>query len=232
MEPQWFNEQLRSDLDNVAAKQKISPGETLIHADLDQHSTYIIVDGSVRVWSHESLQEQDSCDAILLDDITAIDIVGEIAAIDGKPSNTVIESITPVKAYRIHIDHFSNLMNDHSDLRNHVFKILCERLRSANDRIHDAHLLPSKSRVLKEIIRLALKARLDQNDLQSEIKDFPRHNIIASRCGVTRETVTRAIGCLSKKGIIQRKGRAMIIHNIHNLKDSFHSLKEGNTNSC
>ena len=73
------------------------------------------------------------------------------------------------------------------------------------------------NRIHAELLRLALAAGIEDN--VSEISPAPTHAEIASRISTHREAVTREFNALAQAGILEKRNRAMVVHDIAWLRD-------------
>lgn len=229
MQPAWFDQELQDNLESIAHKTKVRAGQVLLGQEpSEQTRTFIILNGQLRLWAPPDMKLDAESHNILIDDVNAIDVVGEIGALFGQPSEVIVEAITDGDVYGIKNEEFSNLIDTHKGLRDHVIKNLCRHISIANHRLRDAYTLTSKARVIKQILLLT-DFRSANGENSHIIKNFPRHNILAAKCGVTRETVSRALAVLIKKGVLERQGSTMIIHDYASLEDHYRELGGGPT---
>ena len=75
-------------------------------------------------------------------------------------------------------------------------------------------------RIQAEVLRLAnLAKRIGRS---AHIVPAPTHVEIASRVGTHREAVTRELNRLTRMGIIQRQGDALLITDVNRLAEMLH----------
>lgn len=217
----WLTEELLKDLETLG--QKITPekDEIFIHEYADKLYSYVLIKGRVRILAKSDPYLDDGYADIILNDIDAVDVLGEICAIDNKQHSSVVKTITPCIMYRMPATTFKSLIDQHAELRDFVMLRLCDKIRDANERLRDNCILTSNLRVTREIIRLAeiyAKPAADAEDPNyRHIVDFPKHHELASRCGVTRETVSRVLNKLVKEEILVKDGNGVIINDIEQL---------------
>ena len=72
-------------------------------------------------------------------------------------------------------------------------------------------------RVYRELLRLAEPDPADANAWR--IAELPTQQDIASRVGATRETVARALGQIVTSGVVQRRGRTLLIRDREMLEE-------------
>ncbi|WP_409562730.1 helix-turn-helix domain-containing protein [Hyphomicrobium sp. MC8b] len=90
----------------------------------------------------------------------------------------------------------------------HVLKHLAVKIRELTQRAYEFSSLDVASRTRAELLRLArFSPRLGK---RVSIAPVPTHAEIASRISTHREAVTREISRLSKLGIVQCEGSALV----------------------
>ena len=141
------------------------------------------------------------------------EILGLSATLSGSPYEDSAEMLESGKVNFIRRDRFLNFLRNNVEASlgvaqhfSHVYAAVHEQLRS---------LVLSES-AAEKLVRLLLSwlkksgARTEQN---IHLKLSLTHGEIAQMIGVSRETVTRLLGELRDKGIIQLKGSNLLIKN-------------------
>jgi CRP-like cAMP-binding protein len=87
---------------------------------------------------------------------------------------------------------------------------LSRRLRRADEKIQDLVLLDVYGRVARTLLRLA---RLQGKPLEDGfiITRRPTHQELADMVGASRETVSRVLADLNRRGVVRNNGRMLII---------------------
>ena len=210
MSTSWFDKNLQNDLYAVGTVTDVAAGTTIIREGEKHGHCFIILDGKVHIWAPGDPFIEDSMNMVLLDTIGAVDLIGELSAIDGEPHAATVETATKVKLLRFSSSCLPGFMHKYPALEEHIMKRLCRQIRLANDKISEMRTLPSNARITRELIRLAKKT--DDNGKGVVINDFPTHAVLAARCGVTRETASRTIGNLIKQGLLVKTGNTVTIN--------------------
>ena len=223
MQPQWFDTGLQDDLKKIGTRIESVAGTTIIREDLDNEHAYIILQGKVRVWALCDPFVDDSIHTVLLDDIEALDIIGEISGIDGKPSAASVEAVTDTHLLRFSSSYVIELMDQHPLFKNHILWRLCNNLRTANEKIRDMRILSANARIAREILRMI--GDKGRGHEAGTVHNFPTHEVLAARCGVRRETVSRTVGSLIKEGLLKRDGKNMIIVNMRDLATAYDTAR-------
>jgi DNA-binding IclR family transcriptional regulator len=55
----------------------------------------------------------------------------------------------------------------------------------------------------------------------------PRHADLAAQVGTTREQVTRELSSLTRQGLLQKSGRALLVKDLHRLEELVRGASEG-----
>jgi CRP/FNR family transcriptional regulator, cyclic AMP receptor protein len=129
--------------------------------------------------------------AITFSDVGPGETFGEYAAIDGSPRSASIEARTRCLV---------------ASMSATAFRALLQSEFSA---------LAVNNRIQAELLRLATFAARDGK--AAEIDPAPIHADIASRTSTHREAVARELSRLSKLGLIERRGRALVVKDLPRL---------------
>lgn len=100
-------------------------GKTIFKKGEIGNCMYIIYAGEIGIYDHETL----------LATFTKGDVFGELALLDAEPrsASAIVES--DVLLFRIDQEDFFDLMEERNELLRSVLRILCQRIRSQNDKI-------------------------------------------------------------------------------------------------
>jgi CRP-like cAMP-binding protein len=124
---------------------------------------------------------------------------------------------------------FRELLLAHPEVALNLLCRLAEVVRRSDDRIMNLSTLGANNRIYSELLRAvrhADPAAFEQGQGQATVKPPPSHAEIAGRVNAARETVTRVLGDLAKKGILKRQHGALVVLDIARLKrmvDEFRS---------
>ncbi len=92
---------------------------------------------------------------------------------------------------------------------------LTSLVRFLCSRVYEYGALGTRERTRAEIIRLAKQNMID--DKNAIITDMPTHEDIANRIASHREAVTKEFSYLAKSGLIEKKGKALVIPDVQAL---------------
>ncbi len=101
---------------------------------------------------------------------------------------------------------------------------LTKRLREADEKLFEFSALNTGNRIHAELLRLARTHPAGPN--QANISPAPTHADLASRTNSTRESVTRALNNLKKKGIVDASRQAITILDLEGLATLIRDTEE------
>ncbi|MCH8347055.1 MAG: Crp/Fnr family transcriptional regulator [Proteobacteria bacterium] len=211
MEPDPLSLFFGNDKDVLAAVKascslrRFDNGATLLAEEEEDNEVFLLLEGKVRaiVLSAEGHE-------IWLDDFGPGEIFGEMAALGGFERTSNIIAVTDVTVAIFPAKKFLGLMKRHGSIGLAVSKILVQRMRSTTRRMFELSALSAPGRIYAELLRLS-KPYEEVGGEKRIISPAPVLSVFAGRVNSTRETVSRAINDLEKRGLIIREGKALII---------------------
>ena len=175
-------------------------------------SVYFILEGWVKIRTY-NLDGKE----VTLNILGRGEIFGEMAAMDKMPRSTDAITLTKTLIGRIPAEDFVNLINTEPLAGVHLVQLMAKRLRQVNRRLQ-LREASSISRVADAILFL-VEGQGTEDEQGTEIPNLP-HREISSLSGLARETVTRVLTKLEKKGLIQRNADSMRIPDLPALEDT------------
>jgi CRP/FNR family cyclic AMP-dependent transcriptional regulator len=143
------------------------------------------------------------------------DLFGEFSAIDGDRRSASVEAVSNCSVLSISSTLFNELMADDSAFMTAVLAHLVGMLRALTSRIVEFSTLAVKNRIHSELLRMARDCR-DGSGVYL-ISPAPTHSEIAQRISTHREAVSREISRLKQLGIIERRGRVLVVKDFERL---------------
>jgi CRP-like cAMP-binding protein len=104
-------------------------GEVIIREGQAGHEMYLMESGRVRVVRGQGQ------DAVVLDEMGAGDLFGEMALLTGKPRSATVVALTDLNLWMIAQSDFDELVTAYPNLALALSRLLSERLRDTDDRI-------------------------------------------------------------------------------------------------
>ncbi len=159
-------------------------------------SVYFIIDGWVKIRTY-NLEGKE----VTLNIIGKGELFGEMAALDEVPRSTDVITLTPTVIGSMPAQDFVKLLNTEPLAGIRLAQLMARRLRQVNRRLR-LRESDSQSRVADTLLFLA-EGQGKKGQTGTEIPNLP-HRELSSLSGLARETVTRVLTRLEKKGLIKR----------------------------
>ncbi|WP_017307064.1 Crp/Fnr family transcriptional regulator [Spirulina subsalsa] len=160
-------------------------------------SVYFILDGWVKIRTY-NLDGKE----VTLNIIGKGELFGEMAALDEVPRSTDVITLTSTKISSVPAQDFVELIHTEPLAGVRLAQLMATRLRQVNRRLR-LREADSMSRVADTLLFLA-EGQGKKAKQGLEIPNLP-HRELSSLSGLARETVTRVLTKLEKKGLIKRE---------------------------
>lgn len=166
-------------------------------------SVYFIVDGWVKIRTY-NLEGKE----VTLNIIGKGELFGEMAALDEVPRSTDVITLTTTSIASMPAQDFVQLLETEPLAGIRLAQLMARRLRQVNRRLR-LRESDSQSRVADTLLFLA-EGQGKKGQGGTEIPNLP-HRELSSLSGLARETVTRVLTRLEKKGLIKREDRKSVV---------------------
>jgi CRP/FNR family transcriptional regulator, cyclic AMP receptor protein len=193
------------------------PGEPIVDYLDTSDDVYFIGMGDARV-SIYSVEGK----AVTFTDLGPGDMFGEYAAIDGARRSATIEARTRWTVASLSGSAFRELLQQQPAVVLALLQQFVAKIRVLTTRVYEFSALAVGNRIQAELLRLANMS--PQEGKSARISAPPTHSEIASRISTHREAVTRELNRLSRLGIIERKGGAMLVKDVDRLAEMVHEV--------
>ncbi len=148
--------------------------------------------------------------------LAAVDMLGDIAAIDGDARSASAVSLSDVALIRISASDFRELLVLMPSVNLRLLQRLTRLIRALSERVYEFSTLGVRNRIHAELLRLA-KAHLTSASV-ANIHPAPTHAAIASQISTHREAVSREFSHLASEGLLEKRGRNLIVHDVPRLE--------------
>ncbi len=200
-----------AQVEQLCRYRRFTADEHVFDRDSTSTDVYFLVRGRVRVVNYSMSGRE-----ITFDELDAGGYFGELAALDGRPRSANVVALEDSLILSLPRTAFIDLLAANHQLALKVMCRLAGLVRSANERIMDLSTLAAQNRVQAEILRQAHMEGSRPNS--AVIEPIPVHSAIASRVSTTRETVARVMNDLARKGVLERRKRTLVIHDVRKLR--------------
>ena len=199
-------------IEQQAKRLNFARGQEIVMPSDSQNDAFILLSGAARVSVFAA-----SGKSVNFRRVDPGDLFGEFSAIDGQKRSASVEAVEPSTVLCISSDLFRELMESDSAFVHAVLNHLVALLRSTTARIVEFSTLGVTNRIHAELLRMARSAHGDDGR-GYEISPAPTHSEIAGRISTHREAVSREISQLKQSGILESRGRSIIVKDFQRLE--------------
>ena len=168
---------------------------------------FILNKGSVKI-----TRLSDDGREVILSILGEGDFFGEMSIFDGESRSANVVALEDSEVYILKRGDFIDLLEKHPKIAIALLQELATRLRKSDQQIEGLSLSDAENRIGMTISRLAEELGVIKMG-QVVIHNLPYQQDIANMAGTSRETVSRMLTLLQRKGYIQKRGRKLIITN-------------------
>ncbi len=172
---------------------------------------FIITKGSVKVTRNDSKGNE-----IILAILNEFDYFGEMSLLDGQPPSANVIATENTEVIFIGRDEFHQLIQTRPGIMASLLDEVIKRLRAADDKIKSLSLNKAKDKIINAVIQLAEISGVRKHGLVE--LNLPFQHEIANMAGTSRETVSRVLHSLHKKGLVELEGSIIRIPEYENFK--------------
>lgn len=162
--------------------------------------TYLLIAGRARAVLYGAQGQ-----LLLLHEYATGDLFGALGSVEPQPHDADILAIDDVRAAMFLGADFIALAQRHGCIGLALSRLLLERLRQTTSRMYERTTMSAQGRVYSELLREA------KDGGGNVIRPAPVLAALAERVSSTRETVSRTINALERRGIIARDQHGLTI---------------------
>ena len=148
------------------------------------------------------------------------DLFGELCVFENEIRESNVITIESSRLLIIHRIEFLQLLNQISQININLLREMTLKIRRRNEHIRSMTTRNATGKLAGTILSLADEYGTVNYD-QIEISRMPTHRDIASMVGTSRETISRALKELSRRGYIRRERNKLVICNYHDFRTTF-----------
>ncbi len=160
-------------------------------------SLFWILQGRVKI-----VRMSEDGKEVILNVLSEDDFFGEMSVLDGYTRSASVIAMDNSELFIIRRNTFLKLLSEHPDITIKIIQTLSKRLRRANLKIKALSIGNSEQKVGAVLLQFALDYGKYFGDTV-EIRNLPIQQEIAKMAGTSRETVSRVMSSMQKKGIIE-----------------------------
>lgn len=181
-------------------------GRIIILQDDPGDTFYIVVSGRVKV----TLLNENGKE-IVLSILEEGAFFGELALLDDETRSASVIIVEDATLFMLARIQFYQLIENYPSILKKVLKVICVRLRHADEKIESLAFLDVYGRTIRVLQQLAHdQGTKTKNGI--EILHAPTHQELSSMVGASREAITRIIKVLKEnRTLVSYKGRKVVL---------------------
>jgi CRP-like cAMP-binding protein len=211
-----------ADLEAMARRcrwRRYGPGEQVVGHQEESRDVFFVVSGRVRVTLF-SLSGKE----VTFRDLSAGEMFGELAAIDGQPRSASVIALADSLIASLSGEAFWEVLREQPEVAAVTLKRLAANVRDLSERVFEFSTLTVNNRIQAELLRLAHAHMQDEDN--AVIAPAPTHAEIASRVSTHREAVTRELSRLARAGVIERRAGKLLVLDVPRLRRMVENVLE------
>lgn len=179
-------------------------GEVIFHEGAPGHSMIAVAQGAVRITTISPNGQE-----IVLAELAAGDVFGEIALLDGRERSASAHALTNCTLVVLERRALLEAMQDKPALAQSLIEVLCARIRRSDERMMEIGFLPISVRLANALLRAS--APNDRLGGKPRTKVALSQGDLANMIGGSRENVNRCLRGWQKAGVIELKDGWILI---------------------
>jgi len=200
---------------NLLQKRNYKRNNMILMEEDFGDTLFILNKGSVKI-----TRLSDDGREVILSILGEGDFFGEMSIFDGESRSANVVALEDSEVYILKRGDFIDLLEKHPKIAIALLQELATRLRKSDQQIEGLSLSDAENRIGMTISRLAEELGVIKMG-QVIIHNLPYQQDIANMAGTSRETVSRMLTLLQRKGYIQKRGRKLIITNYEEFVKQF-----------
>lgn len=165
-------------------------GSVVLTPVYEREVLYIVKEGIIRLYrlSHDGRE-------LTLGRLHRGDVFGTLPLFGSLSRNTFAEADSDVVLCQMTEQHLEGLIRRHAEVAMRLLRIVGERLASAEDQLEDLAFRSAEQRIARSLLRLVKEEGTDRLEVS--------HEDLARAAGLARETVTKILGAMERKGWVE-----------------------------
>jgi len=180
-------------------------GSIIVAQDEAADAMYILAEGQAKV----ALFGENGRE-ITLSVLRPGDFFGEMSLFDGRPRSANVVAMTATTLLCLPREAFMQHLRARPQTALRLLTEMSDRLRKADDIIANLTLHDVEARLVRTLIRLAREDGETRED-GVIVRRRPTQQELANSIGACRETVSRVVSDLARRGLITPRGRSLLI---------------------
>ncbi len=193
-------------LERLTERREYGDGAVIVSQEDRGDALFVLVRGRVKV----VLYGPSGREVILSIFKSPGDFFGEMSLLDDQPRSATVIAAEPSRLLVLSRGAFQAHLGSHPRTAMRVLTELSRRLRRADEVIGNLALLDVYGRLAGKLRELA-KAEGEEREDGILIRERPTQSEIAAMIGTSRETVSRALSELARRGFLEMSGKKLLL---------------------
>jgi CRP/FNR family transcriptional regulator, cyclic AMP receptor protein len=193
-------------------KQTFRKGDFVIRPGDPPHGVFYIYDGLVKAYDITKYNEENLLIIRKQDEIFPL-----IWALTGREHHIIYQALAPTTTYRVKREVFLSYVQGSSDALTPLLDMTLEMYRLHGERILNLEYRTVRERIISFL--LTMSQRFGKQTPEGILIEVPlRHQDIASSINATRETTSRELSALERKGFLASKQSFTLLRDVEGLR--------------
>lgn len=196
----------------TGVKQTFRKGDFIIHPGEGPPGVFYIYEGVVKAYDITKYGEENLL--IIRKDGELFPLIW---ALTGQERRVIYQALAPTTTWQISYEAFQQHLRDHPDSLAPLLDMAIEMYRLHSERILNLEYRTVRERIVSFL--LTMNRRFGKETEDGFLIQVPlRHQDIASSVNATRETTSREIAALERKGLIANQSSHLLLRDIKALR--------------
>ncbi len=209
-----LNEEYLAKIEHMGVMRDYKKDMTILSKSYAGTGLYVITKGKVKV----SENDPDGRE-IILEILNEHDYFGEMSLIDNKNPSADVIAMEDTELFFLAREDFISLLKENPNIGIALLEEMTRRLRMTDTKIKSLSIANAEGRIASALLQIAESTgTIHQGSVQVTL---PYQHDIANLAGTSRETVSRVLHALEKKGLIEFDGSRIRIPDYNNFRKSY-----------
>jgi CRP-like cAMP-binding protein len=193
-------------------KQSFQKSDIIIRSDESPSGVFYIYQGLVKAYDITKYNEENLLIIRKQDEIFPL-----IWAITGRERDVTYQALAPTTTWQVERGVFLDFVKKDTDALPPLLDMTMEMYRLHGDRIFNLEFRTVRERIISFL--LTMNERFGTDTAEGILIDVPlRHQDIASSVNATRETTSRELSALERKGFLVNKQSSILLKDIDGMR--------------
>ena len=188
-----------------------APRSVIVSEDDTDDDVFFVLSGRARAATYTGSGRE-----VPMSDLLPGESFGILAAIDGRPRSTNVVAVEDSRIARMSALHFNEVLYSQPAVTRAFILYLVDRIRLLSTRITAVATLNTEQRLVAEFLRLAEGEQTGADT--ALIPVVPTQQELAVLLFSQRESIGRDMSKLRQAGLIERRGRSLMIRSLSRLR--------------